>query len=402
MQALDRRTIVIVGGAVATLLVASVLALSGPRIGSDTAVFRQAADHLLAGDGIPGKRSGYSAYVVLVALSDMTGAGDVGLVVLQILVAAVGAAAVVRLALWLGGIPAGVVSAALFASYLDVHRWHAYILSDSLFISAIPIVAVLVVLADRRGGWWQAGAAVAIVVTALLRPNGWLIALVAVLYLVLRRLPDTRTRIAVTLAVAAIGASLLFTSPVERAIAYEDPAQHLRDGTVIWGEPDGWVEMPEGPGGEGVAGLVRYTFTNPAASLELGARRVGTALAQVRPYYSRSHNLLLAAQLAVIYPLAIIGAITSRRRGVTVLLVSIVGIQLAFIGLTFADYDGRFMAYVLPLVIAFAGAGAGWSVRWTASQLPTGIRIPNWLLDQDADSTSRSSISETSISPVGG
>ncbi len=353
----DRDRLVMLGGAALTLLVAAALAASGPRIGGDTGAFREAADHLFAGGGIPGKRSGYAAYVTLVGLADLTAIGDVGLVVLQVLVAALGAAAVVRLGLWLGGIPAGVISALLYASYLDIHRWHAYILSDSLFISAVPITAVLVVLADRRRGWWWTGAGAAIVVTALLRPNGWLVALVAVMYLILRRVPDRKAKLAVVLGVLVLGTALLFTPPVERAIAFEDPVGHLREGAVVWGHPEGWVDMPEGPEAEGVSGIVRYGLSNPVASAELVARRIGTALAQVRPYYSRPHNLLLAAQLAVIYPLAILGIVSRRRRSLTVMLVSIIAIQLAFVGVTFADYDGRFMAYVLPLVIGFAGAG---------------------------------------------
>ena len=84
------------------------------------------------------------------------GAGLPGVVVFQIGVAAVAGAAVATLGATLGGPLAGLVGAAFLLVNPDVARWHGYILTDSLYISAVAIVAFLVWRAAERGGRWYA------------------------------------------------------------------------------------------------------------------------------------------------------------------------------------------------------------------------------------------------------
>ena len=97
---------------------------------------------------------------------------------------------------------------------------------------------------------------------------------------------------------------------------------------------------------------------HPTACAGLFARRIWTGLAHVRPFYSFRHNLAIAATLPLLYLLAIIGFIGQRSRLITWATLTIIGAHLTLIGLTWADWDGRFLLYVLPLMTLYSAVGA--------------------------------------------
>jgi hypothetical protein len=62
--------------------------------------------------------------------------------------------------------------------------------------------------------------------------------------------------------------------------------------------------------------------------------------------------------LAVVYPLAIAGAIRTRGQPLSSLMVAVVLGHLAIIAITFMDRDGRYLLYFFPLVVVFAAEAA--------------------------------------------
>jgi hypothetical protein len=75
-----------------------------------------------------------------------------------------------------------------------------------------------------------------------------------------------------------------------------------------------------------------------------------TELAHARPFYSRSHNLAISPFLPPFYLLAALGFVVVRKQRLAWLLAGIIAGHVAVIGLTFADWDGRFLRHFLPLV----------------------------------------------------
>ena len=111
--------------------------------------------------------------------------------------------------------------------------------------------------------------------------------------------------------------------------------------------------MPPAPPDDGRFGsagsAVRYALRHPVATAALMTARVGVHLAHVRPFYSNRHNLLIAAWLAPVYAL---GAIACWRLRTHVLVgwpLAVIATQTLVVALTHADYDGRYLAHVMPL-----------------------------------------------------
>ncbi len=287
--------------------------------------------------------SQYLGYVGLVALSSVAGTGLTGVVAVQLGAAALAALALFDLGRQLCGRLAGMLAAAAFIIDFDIARWHAYILSDSLYISFVVIATWFIHRAAQRGWGAYAMAALAALVTASIRPNGWIFGPLCAVYWIGRSALGKWTRVAVACALlAGLGG-------IVSIVLYQ------RYGAVIVNPPRGWdnarafADVWLGLFGYGPEGENR---------LAQSANRLLMELAHVRPQYSFRHNAIIVAVLAVTYPLAVAGFIRERRQPLSRWMLAVIAGHMAVVALTFADRDGRYLLYVFPLILVFAGCGA--------------------------------------------
>ena len=80
---------------------------------------------------------------------------------------------------------------------------------------------------------------------------------------------------------------------------------------------------------------------------------------RVRPYYSDFHNIYIIIFNLIYLPSAFYGFFKFKHKnniGI-ILMYSLTIFYTLSVGLTWADWDGRFSLYILPMVLIFAGAG---------------------------------------------
>ena len=114
---------------------------SGVRTGGDSGMYLDGANALLNGQPLTGRQPSYLGYITVVAGLQAAGAGLAGIVITQLAAATVAALAVYRIAVELGGRLPGAIAVLLFALDVDTNRWHAFVLSDSLFLSSLAAMA---------------------------------------------------------------------------------------------------------------------------------------------------------------------------------------------------------------------------------------------------------------------
>ena len=284
----------VAGGLVAAfvLLNGALLALKGVQLGGDTSRYLDGARALLAGRPLGGYTWTYRGYMAVVAFWQEMGAGLPGVVGFQIVLAAVAGVAVAALGARLGGLLAGLIGAAFILVNPEVAQWHTYILTDSLYISAVAIVTFVVWRAAEHGGRWYGLALLVLLPAATLRPTALLLLPVAAAFWGVRGVV-TRDWIGIALGViGAVGAVLLVVSPRVQDTAAQLPGTTLRSGRVIYQEPAFRMEMPreEMPRSTGWLADLRYVRRHPGPTLTLGARRIAVELAHVRPFYRVRHN----------------------------------------------------------------------------------------------------------------
>jgi hypothetical protein len=139
------------------------------------------------------------------------------------------------------------------------------------------------------------------------------------------------------------------------------PGEWLADGVVVWGYPDSNLTMPVDSGVDLTmdksAGPLRYALRHPAATVRLAASRVAVELWHARRFYSRGHNAAVVGLLGITYAFAVLGLVRVWRQPLARLLVAIVAAHLLAVAATIADWDGRFLLYVLPLISVLAAVG---------------------------------------------
>ncbi len=363
-------------GVVSALVNLMLLALSGVRHGGDTARYLDGAANLLAGRPLQDKQASYLGYVSLVAFSESVG-HDARLVVLfQLVVASLAAVALYDLGRQLSSRLAGVAAAACFIANVDIARWHVFVLTDSFYISLVILCTWLVHRAAERSRWWYPAAVVMLFCSAFIRPNGWVLLPIAAIYWMVRARLSRRLKFAAAgLAVGGFLAATAFVGAFRQGIQAESPEMWLRQGTVIWKSDEWHVQMPvdaTASSAVGWPGAVRYVAAHPWASARLAVTRMAVELFHARPFYSATRNWLAAISALIFYPFAVLGWWRLRTVPLAQLMTAVIGGHLLIIALTFADWDGRFLLYFLPLIYVLATCElSGWTRRrGTAYRVP--------------------------------
>jgi len=374
-----RRWAVLALGATFLALNLGLLARTGIRLGGDSARYLAAAEALADGRPVGAWVTGYAGYVALVALAETSGLGLPGVVGLQLGVAALAGVALAAIGTSLGGPAGGLLGSAFLLANPDVARWHAYVLTDSLYTSAVVLVVWAVWRAAAQGGRWYLVALLVLLPAATLRPTGLVLLPVAFGFWGVRGLLRRQWAATALAAAGLVAAAAWLFSPRIHDTVGSVPGQFLRTGQVLYRHPAFRMDMPPDPtpGQTGWLADLRYVARHPGASLTLAARRVALELAHVRPYYSLRHNLLVAGVLLPLYVLAACGAALTWRQPLTRLLLLVVGAHLGLVGGTLADYDGRFLVHIVgPLAaLAAAGFGRGLAARRAAAWPRQGPRL---------------------------
>jgi len=354
------------------LVVAISLAISvalgsviGWRHGGDSDGYLDGASRLLAHQSLVAKESSYIGYIALVAASRRLGFGETGIHILQVIVAAFAAYGAFVLATALTRArAAGWWASLLVALNPDLVRWQHYLLTDSLYTSCV-VLAVwatygAVERKDRRGRLLRLGLATILVLcSALLRPNGWLMIVIVPAYLVVRSVPERPARVAIVVGVLALAAAAIVITPCFReAVERETPGRWLRRGQVIWGYDASRLKMPLDSvvSDSSWTGSLLYVARHPIASARLGGTRMLIELAHVRPFYSFRHNVILVLLVAV-YAFAFLGYRHAVQPSPSGLIAITILCHMLLVGATFADWDGRFLLFVFPLITILAAAG---------------------------------------------
>ncbi len=269
--------------------------------------------------------------------------------------------------------PAGLATTIVLL-WPDLQRYSAYILTESLFTSAVLLAMWALARAaygavpgavsgaapglNAAGRWLLVG--VALLVATLARPNGFLVpaaAAVAGLAWSWRALgPVGRGG----LVLGGLGAAAALWPLLNVAAAtYSLIGTYVR-GDVIGGYP-GWHIQPTAPltlPPEGLPQLERiaaFAAAQPGYLGRLAAAKVAAFVLYIKPFWSTAHNIVAAA---VLWPAWVLAARSLGRRAVPVgarwFAGALLAGQAAMVAVTIEDWDARFLTPLLPVVFGLA------------------------------------------------
>jgi len=335
--------------------------LGGPRHGLDTIRFIAGSDHFTAGSPYQAKEGGYRGYIWLLTLSRRVFGRPEGILALQWLCSLVSSLLICQLILERTNWTCAVIGTACFIASPDISQWNNYVLTDSLYISAVAatIFATHRVLRAPTVARF-AGLAAMLLCCGLLRPSGWLVIAVTVPFLWFELQGINRRSVLIALIVVAGGITLFVGTSTFRGSVYgEHPDGGLAAGFVIDGyrAADHRMPSPSFTMDGTLISLARYVWEAPGATAGLVGARLVRAIAHVRPYYSWPHNLLIAVMLWPLNLLALAALPAIARDGFSRYLWLICASHLLLIAVVLIDWDGRFYIHALPAVLVLAMDG---------------------------------------------
>jgi len=323
----------------------------GIQQGGDSERYIDGAVRLRQGAPLNPQQSRCFGYVALLCLADLS-FGPGGLVAFQLCVLAGAVGAQYRLTSMLASPRASCLAGAFFVAYPELARWHAFLLPESLYTSVLTLSTWCVARALSAPPGATVVAFLLLLATASLRPQGLVLAAAAAPLLVMRHVAGARSRVIVGGLVLLIATALVLLTPAFRAyLGSGRPLAYLTSGTVIWGYP----------GEPGEASVGRAVW--------LAVQRVCVALAHVRTHNSVRHNAFVAATLLPLYCLALLGLWRRRTHPVVQVIVGVIVVHLFVVALSHADWDGRWLTQLLPLIAVLAAIGFD-VVSRTAESMP--------------------------------
>src|SRR5262245_50135024 len=150
--------------------------LGGPRAGYDTPRFVDGAANVIAGRPYQEKQASYRGYLWAVAASQKVFGSANSVLFVQWLFGLAATLLLYQLIAERAGPRLALIGSLVFVVFPDIAQWNNYILSDSLYISAVAanLFAIYRVLQKATAGRVIfAGATLAF--AALLRPSGWIV-----------------------------------------------------------------------------------------------------------------------------------------------------------------------------------------------------------------------------------
>lgn len=340
---------------------------AGIRFSGDSYRYISGGEQLAAGRGTAGLTRSYIGYIAIVALSIKSGLGLNGVVLAQVLAGLLGLYVLMRIAWHGSGWRLALLCGGIYAGNPEFAFWHCFIMTESLYINAVCVAMFLCLWARQHAKtpalaaasetarpWRQApafaGVLALLFLMALIRPNGWILPPIALLFWLFSATWPLRVRL-----LAAVGVCLVFViialsgSNFRKRIEQEGPFSKLYSGEVAWQEDLWRVAMPDqGQYDATLGGAIQYVVRHPLACGWLALKRVGVLFLRVRPGYSLAHNALLIAIYLPLLLLAGAGAGMSWKEAASQLAIMIILGHALIVALTFNDNDGRFTLYFTP------------------------------------------------------
>ena len=248
---------------------------------------------------------------------------------------------------------AAIAAGLLFALNPEFAAWHTAVMTESIYTTAVCIVAWLAVwAAEQRCAVRMPCVFLLAVLAAFIRPTGWILLPAVAIFWATNVLKSFWSKIIAVVCIIAVFLTMALAGrSFNEGIQKESPAVKLYTGEVVWQEDLWRVKMPPADlTRTDLASGLLYGLRHPVASAWLVVKRLAVMFLRIRPSYSWKHNVFLLAYHVPLTVLAIFGSILGWRSRHVRMAVAFTIAHAIVVALTFNDNDGRFTLYFTPLL----------------------------------------------------
>jgi hypothetical protein len=333
----------------------------GVKSSVDTVLYVDDAQLLLQG-ALPAQYILHTSYSFLIAVVLFLGGRPEHVVIFHLLFSALAVAAVYRLTLSLSsdGTTAAIATL-LYVLWPDIQQWNYIVYTDSIFTSSVLIAIALIHFARTRLEYVLAGIGAVFAIFA--RPVGITFFTALLVYGVVwfsqSGFKRRRALYAISFVLIAIGLIAVNQAVDEYIDGFLD--SYAKAEIIYPGIPVG-VDPPKdlySPGYEypALVRLALFIVNNPVFFMKISLVKTFLFLGHVKPYFSWTHNILIALFLWPLYVFGVVGIRSLPNNGLKAFIFSFIALQTLTITLTSENWDGRFLLPVLPWVFILSANG---------------------------------------------
>lgn len=338
----------------------------GIKYAIDTTRFEAEATAWLNGHIEPSYRLWYSGYIAVLAICKSIFHSIYPSIIFQYLLSFVATIFFYKgLCKLLKNEQAAFFSSLLVLCYLPIQQWNTCLLTESIFISLI-LLFVWAFSIEKTSRKWFILLLISIL-AATVRPNGGILLITCCAVYAIPSLQQNK-KLPIPFILYLIIALLILHSYTDTF--YQFLLDSFNKGEIIcgynhWPFPNK-TNIPNDNSSGSITKIIDLISSNPIKSMQLFLSRFVALWIDVRTYYSLPHNLFIVVYLFVAYATAIIGFIQYRKIFYELALITLLycGMNSLLVMITYADWDGRFLAPLLPMIFIWSGLGIYFSIQF--------------------------------------
>ena len=331
----------------------------GYILGGDSSRYIDGADNIINWKLPDGKGTSYLGYISYIAIFKYFKLNLTFVVLSQILLTFISSICIYKITKKISSQPISIFVLSLYLFYFPLQMWNFYILTETIFICLIIFIVYFFIF-FKKGN--IPILTLLIIFYISIKPHGIILIPSLSLTLLIWLYLNNKLR---TLYLTVILLIILFfpiLSLLNLYLENENIINSIANLGIIWGYEDknNYLDykIPAVVNND-LLSLLLFLKNNILTFVIGFFKKIWFFNFRIRPYYSDFHNFYIIAFNLVYWPAAVIGLLKLQNRnnlGIIFMYCMIIFYNLA-IGLSWADWDGRFSLYILPLIFIFAGIG---------------------------------------------
>lgn len=335
----------------------------GIQYASDSNRYIYGAESLINNQDIIGFRKAFIGYISIIALGKLLGLGLIFTILFQIIIILLSSIALFNLIKSITkSDTAGIIGFSFYLTNPFIVNWVLYIHSESIYSSMLVLFAWAINNAIHKSNFYNYCLSIFITLfTCSLRPNGWLLIPVAIIFLLLY------SKLSKTIKYSLITSSLIifiiiinYSPWFSNNSETEKINELLLNGTIICSPDTYCLEMPKANfTDENILYFsALYILKHPLKFIELGGLRIASELLPIyRPWLSNEFIIRFFLWMLPLYLFTLAAILFIRKNLGLKIVMCVIALHLLILSLTFSEREFRFLIHILPLLCVTGSCG---------------------------------------------
>ena len=331
----------------------------GYILGGDSLRYIRGANKILKFEMPEGKSASYLGYMSYIAIFQYFNLNLKFLVFSQIFLTFVSSLCIYKITKKFSSHLAAVIVLSLYLFYLPLQIWNFYILTETAFVCSAIFIIYFFIFFEKK---YLPLLFFFIIFYIALRPHGIILIPSLSLSLLIWLYFKNKFKLFYFLVICLIVLSFPILSLLNYYMENEDIINTVAKKGVIWGydNENNFLEFKTHTNiDKDLISLFIFFKNNFYAFTMAFFKKLWFFNFRIRPYYSDFHNYYIIIYNLIYWPVAIFGLFKLYNKnslGIILMYFLVIFFTLA-VGFSWADWDGRFSLYILPLIFIFAGVG---------------------------------------------